>query len=220
MAKPLFKKVYAFLLDHQALVLFAGFTLIVFAMNLLVNFDLNDDAWFREMAAEHGPFAYLKHRYQTWSGRFLAEWPPYFFCSNNIWIWRVLNALMFSTFIFQLARFFTDKNKKSKLFTKLILFAGLGFFGLYVIESCFFWVTGSTYYLWAGTAALYTIYPFWQTVRDMPKKPIFTPTPLYFLTLFFACLAQEQIALLLIGFGAIFMIYLHYNKRLIPKTFS
>lgn len=72
------------------ILLFIGACLVLSQMG----YSDGDDAYFYHYANSMGFFEYLAWRYRTWVGRMTAEALVYITFRQNLWFWRIVNALM------------------------------------------------------------------------------------------------------------------------------
>ena len=134
--------------NHKQRTIFLWCTLIfiVFLYQLRFNFiEGSDDSWFALIKDKYSLADYLSLRYNTWSSRIFPETMLYYIFHIPINLWRMLNT----SFIFLLAtsivRIFKGEIKIYNVVVVIILF---GYSSFDVINSGFFWMTGSVNYLW------------------------------------------------------------------------
>ena len=59
-----------------------------------VGYSDGDDVFFYQYSRSMGFFEYLSWRYESWVGRMAGEAMVYVAFRSNIWLWRIVDALM------------------------------------------------------------------------------------------------------------------------------
>lgn len=147
-------------------------------------------------------------RYMTWSPRIFSEWLTYFFTHHNILLFKILNSIvctLFIYFIYKLSAFYIkDFSLNSKLlcifFTCLYPWENMRSAGD---------ITTLIFYLWPFMALLYVIYiliKYNNKIRISIKEYIIYSIMLIFLV------NIEQTVTYAVLFSLIFMIYNIKNK--------
>lgn len=176
------------------------FVLILIWMNLFTNL-FNDDLWFLEVSTDKGFLPFLLWRYDVWTSRLFIEGFLIFF-SKHFWLWKIINSLILTGFLYLIDYYTTDLlgKKVNQLFLFLALFT---FIPLEQLNGAG-WIATSTNYLWPVTAALFGFYPFYQKVKGRPINRWIAG--LSYLSLFFAC-NQELVAVCVFAWFGIFGLY-------------
>jgi len=108
-----------------------------------------------------------KFLYESWTGRILPHILVGLFMTTNVWVFYILNTIMFLILLVIITRFISRKN------TYLTLIMAFGFFvyGTMFGEK-FAWISGSLNYLWTAVALmvyLYTFYGYFVENKDLNK---------------------------------------------------
>lgn len=146
---------------------------------------------------------YLFHRYTTWSGRLSIDSLLPLVLDSNIWLWRLLNSLMFGGLLLFSMTINNLTGICSRPQERLYLLWGLFFLFFLtktdVIVWGAFWATGSLNYLWPMSLFLIAILPFIRLLQQTGNS-----TFLWIASLACGTYAgyQEQTSLLLISFTA------------------
>ncbi|MDR1464136.1 MAG: DUF6056 family protein [Oscillospiraceae bacterium] len=163
-----------------------------------------DDAFFLRTVAAHPHFAdFVAHLTRTMNGRVAASAALFAVFSENLWLWRIANAAILLLFLLlsrRLACLIAGQKTAPSPLPQLTVCAALAVTGVSVVGYAMLWITGSVNYLWAGAAGLLALY---APARSLfcPKDP--APAALAVLGIpagCFACLAQEQIAAVVLAF--------------------
>lgn len=195
----------------------AAFITLFFIM-LVVNFFVklySDDIFFRAQSSQFGAIDYLQQRYFSWSGRISAEFFAWSILSFNLSIWKVLNSIVITFLAYGIYRIvYNDKglNTKENNKFKIISCCLLGYINISVLSSTFFWATGSIYYLWITTFAIYSLIPFIDFAKNQFNHNIFKCN-LLLLCGTIAALGQEQSMLTLITLSFLAQFYVYITRK-------
>lgn len=193
------------------------FSIAIFLMIFRVSIQPgNDDSWFQLAIAQNGVFKWVYDRYFNWSGRVSIE-IVLGFINYNMIIWKILNSIMGGLLMLCISRFIVPDIESKNTRRNINIFLCCSFFFLYpyTVTSSMVWCTGSFYYLWAGTAMLCALLPFYQSILE--RKTVYKITNwLYFIASWYASYMEQEMAILLC-FGAITLLVLKLQKRKIPR---
>jgi hypothetical protein len=164
-----------------------------------------DDTYFNRVYETQSLFEFLAERYNAWSGRLSVDTMMYFI-SPQLRLWRLLNSLAITMLCFNLVvlllgnRFWLLDYRKT---ARVILFTcfGIGLINIKVLDSAFFWITGSFNYLWPIAAGSLALIPFREALFNNHLNLTARPS-LWFvlpmLAVIFAGLGDEQVSLTLL----------------------
>ena len=117
----------------------------------------SDDVWFAD-ASNTSPFLeWITMRYTTWSGRIFPDAMLYLLLDEFLWVWRLLNPLFLILLAYALVRVIKKDVSRLEMLVAIIIF---GYISNSVLNSGFFWITGSMNYLWPIALGLVGMLPF------------------------------------------------------------
>lgn len=156
----------------------------------------SDDIWYIETARTKDNFFTLQWDYYlSWSGRVVSSALSFFLLDKAFWLWRLLNPALMVCMTWAIDRI-VQKKPDSKMFALtmlLLLCLGPG-----VLDYAIFWATGSLYYLWPITGALFALHPFFDLAfRGEVKIRGYVPRAVLALL---CVLGNEQLTLCVLGF--------------------
>lgn len=216
-------------------ILFVGFFLLAFLLCGQISYSDGDDAYFYEMAHTMPLWEYLKMRYVGWEGRMTSEAMTYMAFYFGKGFWQPVNALILTLLpvglIHMIKKMAGVLTPRQSFWLAMTVYLGILSLGIQVIGYGAFWVTGSTFYLWSIVAGLWAAMPYVYLTFD-GKNGCHTALAdasarkdegsgkgafLYGLPCaFLAAMGQEQIAAVVIVFGALAVLYHLYRERRIP----
>ena len=137
--------------------------------------------------------------------------------TNNIWLWRICNAAAVTLFCFLVCKIacLIAGEKQPRWMPQVFVCASLAIVNTFVVALPMFTICFSVHYLWACTAALLALYyPVKEAFCPEENKVRVLPYCLIAASVY-ACLAQEQVAAVMVAFLLIITIYRHneYRKR-------
>ena len=193
-----------------------AFLLVVYLLLYLVHLKItlvegSDDTWFADQS-NHTPFIeWICMRYTTWSGRLFPDTMLYVLLSKYLWLWRILNPLFLVLLTYGILRVAIKDVTRIEF---LIGMAVLGYINNSVLNSGFFWITGSINYLWPIAFGLIAMIPFGNNIFDHNQAFSKMKWGIFFIFGFLASLSNEQVALCLSAFSllTIFSFFLHRRK--------
>lgn len=215
--------------------LFVGFFLLAFLLCGRISYSDGDDAYFYEMAHSMPLWEYLKMRYVGWEGRMTSEAMTYVAFYFGKGFWQPVNALILTLLpvglIHMIKKMTGGLSPRKSFWLAMTVYLGILSLGIQVIGYGAFWITGSTFYLWSIVAGLWAAMPYVYLTFD-GKNGCHTALAdasarkdegsgkgafLYGLPCaFLAAMGQEQIAAVVIVFGALAMLYHLYKERKVP----
>lgn len=132
---------------------------VCLAVLSMIGYSDGDDTFFLEYCGSMGFFEYLSWRYETWTGRIISEGLMHIFFNLDLWVWRIVNAVILVALPVSLANLknkvkgtedeWSENDSNRNLLVNLImaiftyLLLDINAFGYSAI-----WITGSMNYLW------------------------------------------------------------------------
>ena len=214
--------------------LFVGFFLAAFLLCGQISYTDGDDAYFYQMAHSMPFWEYLKMRYMEWEGRMTSEAMTYMAFYFGKSFWQPVNALILTLLPYGLItmgkKMTGELSARSSFLLALTVYLGILSLGIEVIGYGAFWITGSTFYLWSIVAGLWAAMPFVGLVYGGGKRAsagsgaaepfgMAGGKQMFFYAIpcgFLAAMGQEQIAAVVIVFGALAVAYYVFRERRVP----
>lgn len=200
-------------INHKQRTIFLWCTLIfiVFLYQLRFNFiEGSDDGWFALIKEKYSLADYLSLRYNTWSSRIFPETMLYYIFHIPINLWRMLNTAFIFLLATSIVRIFKGEIKIYNVVVVILLF---GYSSFDVINSGFFWMTGSVNYLWPLALGAYVLIPFADKFfRKKTTKFSLKQLVRVIITCIFA-ISNEQLVLCAFGIMFVYHIYLFTIKE-------
>lgn len=137
-----YRRIYIFIIS---------FTLIFLAEKNCIIMDSGDDAVFKN-AINSGIFQWLIEFYLKWSGRLVVNFLEIVIINCNLFVWKLLNALVFSNLVYGISKLI-DADKHRFLIDLLIVIMILAI-PIRTFSSASLWITGSFNYLWPVSFAM------------------------------------------------------------------
>lgn len=202
--------------EHLPLVIFAIFFLLA---NCFVIPYEGDDTYFLAVAKESNSLlSYVQMRFMTWTGRLTSELLIGFFSLLNLWIWRIVNTIIGTYFVYLLGQILQKTyvhTSKDSSDGKAFLFNSFVCVSFFIIpisvttRACS-WYTGSFYYLWPTLCCLLALLPYLKALftEELTKKDYL----ITFLATLYAGF-MEQTAAVLLCFGLLMLIYLYLKQH-------
>ena len=181
--------------------------LIVFALfyALIRKVELNpgDDFVYQNIVNDRSFFEWLNELYQMWSGRVVLTGLLVHALNLPIFIWRLMNSLMFTLLVR-----FTSKLSSRSLYFKALVFALMILMPEAVLSSGAFWITGSLNYLWPVSMMVFLLYHLKISSNEISFFK-------WFVLLIALLLAtnNEQSSLVLLAFYGIMILYDYFVKK-------
>lgn len=186
--------------------------IFLFALHCIVGY-YGDDLYYKDMVNEMGLFPFIQWFYVKWSGRVISNILTGFFVRSTLtfWLWRFLNPLVILFLVHGIVRLTSAKiNLRNHLFVLLLFFL----IGGTALDESIFWATGSFYYVWPLTAAVYLLIPFFRLA--FRQESTLRHYPVYIVLAVVAGLCNEQV--FLCAMGVMLVTSLHYviKARRVP----
>jgi hypothetical protein len=162
-----------------------------------------DDTYFYIYANNMQFLEYLKWRYATWTGRMGAEAVVYIIFRSNIWVWRIINALMLALLpmgVIRLAATVTGctTDDSHKLYLSVTSVASYFMMSVMTLGYAAVWMNGSIFYTWTFACGVWALVPVADSVmgREIKRRTFVVSIPLALL----ASMSIEQMGAVLIAF--------------------
>lgn len=172
----------------------------------------SDDLWYMEELYKWDSFFALQaDYYMGWSGRIVSSALAFWLMGKAFWLWRLLNPLVAVGLVYGVARIGAAKPtaRTTVAVALLLLLAGPG-----VLDYSVFWATGSLYYLWPVTGAVWLLLPFFDLALRGETRLRFLPARMPLAVA--ACLGNEQATACAVGFMAVILaVYLLRRKKIL-----
>ena len=214
------KKTLRTLFKHIILLENTPFIILLVAMIILhrsIRMIPGDDIWFSQQSQQYSFLEYILWRYESWTGRISAESVLYFLFKDGGFLWSVINPIVILLFAYSIKRIIigrTSNNRKNNVLINWIICFGWLYINKNMLKESMFWMTGSIVYLWTVTAGLIAIIPFKDALMGEYKKRF---SVLYISCAIFACLGQEQVALVITTFALVINIHIAIRDKRIYK---
>jgi len=203
------------------IVIVLGVTFVAaLGINSLMSYMMGDDFFYLLLSRESpGFFGFLVgYLIMMQDGRIATASSLWFVFSSNIWLWRICNAVAVTLFCFLVSKIacLIAGEKQSRLMPQVFVCASLAMINSIIVAVSMFTICFSLHYLWACTAGLLALYyPVKEAVSPEKNKAGLLPYCLIAASVY-ACLAQEQVAAVVVAFLLIITIYRHieYKKQM------
>jgi hypothetical protein len=200
------------IIDNKNKIIIGLAFLVLVVMHLFMK-PFTDDLIYLEATQEHGIWGLVVYFYGAWSGRIAANLLTAFFV-NHFWLWRLLNPVVIMLCSYAVLRVTSLQIDMRKYIISLLLIFTIN---TQVLSQSIFWATGSFYYLWPLTAALFLIIPFFDMVfHGRDKISVF---PIYIILTIIATMSNEQLSLLLCAFMVVLITTKLLNKKRVNIQF-
>lgn len=164
---------------------------IVFIIHFFFHFSNDDVTYFSHVLDTMSLGEFIKLRYSTWTSRLLIE-GLLVFISRNIYLWRILDSLVFVLFIWCVQKLcFKNISIKNTLFVAFIVLL-LPFFTMTEAGFC----ATTMNYFWPLTFMLFSFVP----IRDMYRGNSIhlEMVPFYFFSSLYACNQEQCVCVVLV----------------------
>jgi len=191
-------------LDTIMLILLAG---LLVALHFFVfhRLEFADDKNYLNATYDRSTWSMLKSDYFDWSGRLVID-AAILSLIRYVFVWRVLNAALVLALGYTIGRLGLGKNNLNAAFA-------IGIATLFLIQDTVWaeavaWVIGSYNYLWPLALGIISLLHFiYPKMRQLKLSSV-----ILILCSFYAVNA-EQVALIVVAFGTLWIIYLIYKKE-------
>ena len=179
----------------------------------------SDDVWFAD-ASNTAPFLeWITMRYTTWSGRIFPDTMLYLLLDEFLWVWRLLNPLFLILLAYSLVRVIKKDVSRIEMILAIIIF---GYISNNILNSGFFWITGSMNYLWPIALGLFGMLPFVNHTFEHELTFTNKKFVLFVLLGLLATISNEQVGLCMSTFAFISIVVMiqrkNVDKRLLLYT--
>ena len=189
-------------------------------INSLIPYVISDDMIYLSLARDFpGVLGFLAGYLNAMrDGRIATAASLWLIYSNNIWLWRICNAAVIALFCFLACKIacLIAGEKRPRLMTQVFVCASLVIINSFVVVLPVFAICFSVHYLWACTAGLLALYyPVKEAFCPEGNKAGALPYCLIASSVY-ACLAQEQVAAVVVAFLLIITVKRHkeYKKQM------
>jgi len=185
-------------------------------INSLMSYLMGDDFLYLRLAGESpGLFGFLAgYLIAMTDARIATAASLWLVFSNNIWLWRICNTVVVTLFCFLVCKIVClIAGEKQRLMPQVLVCASLAIINCFVVAESMFSICFSVHYLWACTAGLLALYyPVKEAVCPEENKRGALPYCLIAASVY-ACLAQEQVAAVVVAFLLIITVKRHYEHK-------
>lgn len=198
--------------------LFLGLIFIAFfAVCCMINYSDGDDAFFLNTISKHSSFSdFVVYLTGTMNGRIGATMILWIVFSRSIWIWRILNALVMTAYVYFMSRTVCLINREITILNATIISAGsFGIMSIGVLGYSCLWITGSINYLWPLTFAFIGLQPIISTLF-YARRISYLEILVCSVFGLFSCIMQEQIAAVMLGITVAASFAVGFCKRRMP----
>lgn len=189
---------------------YIGLYIVIYLYHLVVTKYPGDDVIFSEVPSKQSLVEWLTSRYMEWSSRLFPDAMAYLLLDHEVWLWRLLNPLMFILLAYALVRIW---KKEVGMKDVVIVSAIMAFFPQGTLSAAYFWITGSLNYLWPLAMGTLAMIPYADVMfRNEPiqKKWVFS---ILVLCGFLASIGNEQLSLCLTCFALLFHLSHFWKKK-------
>ena len=152
----------------------------------------DDDVRYATALSDQSLIAFLKARYEVWSGRLVID-AATLLVINHVWFWRLLNAALAGLFVWAVL---TAIGRSHDRVTTTFLAIGFFLLDTKMVRDSVFWMSGSFNYLWPAALGALACLPFVHA--GLPRKLFVVTLPAAIYAAF-----QEQTAALMLGFQVV-----------------
>lgn len=188
-----------------------GIYVLLFVLTMLVHMRIEhsvDDLWYANILDQYNLWDYLYERYFTWAGRMIPEAVGAIIAYLPIWIWRVLDSLIYVGIAWMLGRILGEKNRYIRL-----ICCTLWMTYPFVHMNSAGYVITTVNYTWPLFFVLVCVYLLKGLLNG--KKMRWWETALNILCLLYAA-NTEQGAAVLFGTYLLVILYYLFQKKKLP----
>lgn len=191
-----------FAFAHRDICILAVLYILLFGIHLFMK-PFTDDLYYIDYTNAYGVGGLVSGFYETWSGRIVGNALSSAIITYCFWLWRILNPVVILLCAGAMARVARPRvDRRVFLLSFFLLFS----INSRVLSQSIFWATGSFYYLWPITFALFLLIPFFDmALRGQNGKIRYFP--IYVVLAVAASMCMEQISLCLCASMAILILY-------------
>lgn len=196
-------------IDKRWFLALALIYLFLLAIHLLTT-PFGDDIWYGDKAHEMNLFRFISWYYLEWSGRVTSNALNFLFMGYGYDLWRFLNPIIFMLLAWAVVRI---SGAAMSIRNYIFVFALFFLFSAAILDYAVFWATGSIYYLWPATMAVFLLTPFIRlALRGETSIRLY---PIYIVLAILSCMCNEQVTLCVLGCMVVTLLhYIIKNRRL------
>lgn len=197
------------------LILISSFFIIIFSIiiSFVYRIPKSDDVIILDQVKGHpNVIDWVIYRYNTWGGRFGAEFLIYTFGKLSVLYFQIASIIFYfvsSILLFSYYKLFNKKQSKNDYLMLTLAFVLPYLFNYNVLISGGICIAGSINYAWIVSIGLISFYPivYFLANKTFPKWLINIAC---IICLIIASSGEEQIGALLVGFSFVILIYYLY----------
>lgn len=179
-----------------------------------VGYSDGDDVFFYQYSRSMGFFEYLSWRYESWVGRMAGEAMVYVAFRSNIWLWRIVDALMLVLLpvgIIRLAEK-TAGVRSADIWHGIASVSGYFLMAATTFGYAAVWMNGSIFYTWSFTCGIWALQPVADLVFDgehFKRRQLFYAIPCAVI----ASMSIEQMGAVLFTLELLAVLFLYWRDR-------
>lgn len=197
-----------------------------------IGYSDGDDVFFYQQSRSRGFFEYLGWRYETWVGRMAGEAMVYVAFRHNLWLWRIVNALMLVLLPMGILKLAEKAAKlpeggltrwyeripaaletgRFELSTVVMAVAGYFLMAATTLGYAAVWMNGSIFYTWSFTCGIWALLPVADLVFETGKfrrAQLIYSIPCAVI----ASMSIEQMGAVLLAFEVLGVLFLLWKER-------
>lgn len=184
-----------------------GIILFIIHIPIIKN---NDDLWFQNILNEQSITSFSIQRYNNWSSRTIIEAVLIILSNTNVslFIWKILDILMFELLAYSIYKIFLKGHNKSILLSWILVF-GILTIPVSILNGAG-WIATTTNYLWPLALGMYVFTIIRKKCNSEKIKWYEAVT--YIVATIYAT-NQEQMAAIMFGIISIYFIYIITKKQ-------
>lgn len=193
------------------------FAIIIGIFIIKYNYVVGDDLNYKAKVIKMGTWNFIVDEFSHWSGRLSMIIIPAL-VRYNLYTWKILNILVAFLYLKGFSYYYkSDLSIEEKLKLDKMTFACFFFIFPYTITSAIVWLSGSYQYLWAVTAFIYAMFPFYKIIF-ISKELKFSKLKwcLYYFAVFCAAYIEQEFLVMFV-LSTIVILLVIKNKEIIKK---
>jgi hypothetical protein len=169
----------------------------------------SDDSIFEEVH-KHTPYlTWITSRYNTWSGRIFPDTVVYYIL-DYLWLWKLITSLLLLLLTIYIVKILKKDVTRKELIISIFV---LSYISSNVLNTGFFWITGSINYLWPISLGFVAMYPFANKIFNYSRKISPIEYTGYLIAGILASISNEQVALCMSAFSLISLFILIVKRK-------
>lgn len=195
----------------------ALFGFILF-QNLIVGYSHDDFTYKSMMRAYPNIIDYSIMRYYTWTNRNISEAVVLFFLKSNIWLWRILDAIIYPAIAYLIIKL-THKEKDLKYSIICCILIAIFYISVKSAIASTGFITTSIDYIWGILCLLIHFYLLKQVIFKNKVKGTLKLVLVHLICIatFVFAITNEQLAMVALGFYVFGFLHAIYRKFTIPN---